>query len=446
MNIKEAKDEIAHTLEAYFSKNEMGAYRIPRIHQRPILLMGPPGIGKTAIVEQVAREKKIAFVSYTMTHHTRQSAIGLPFIREKEYGGKSYSVTEYTMSEIIASVYDEMEESGCKEGILFIDEINCVSETLAPTMLQFLQEKAFGNHKIPEGFMIVAAGNPPEYNKSVREFDVVTRDRVREISIEEDIAVWKDYAYLKKIHGAILSYLEIKKSDFYVIETSVDGTYYVTARGWEDLSQIMRVYETLDLPITEALILEYINHPRVAKHFANYYVLYQKYGEEYHIEQILAGGMDEHTLLRAQEAAFDEKISVIGLLLERLGEDFKDSYEIDQLVTQRFEQLKQEHKSTKDKASEAEFEKKREKFLLETKQRESQIEDTKQKLSHAFYFVEKAFGNSQEMVVFLSELTRNFFSMQFISENGSEDYYKYSDMLLFQEERQRLLQEIKETD
>ena len=74
-------------------------------------------------------------------HHTRQSAVGLPFIREKEYEGRKVSVTEYTMSEIIASVYDKMEETGLREGILFIDEINCVSETLAPTMLQFLQCK-----------------------------------------------------------------------------------------------------------------------------------------------------------------------------------------------------------------------------------------------------------------------------------------------------------------
>ena len=87
-------------------------------------------------MEQIAQEMGIALVSYSMTHHTRQSALGLPFITKKTYGGKEYSVSEYTMSEIIASIYDTMEESGIKEGILFLDEINCVSETLAPSMLQ----------------------------------------------------------------------------------------------------------------------------------------------------------------------------------------------------------------------------------------------------------------------------------------------------------------------
>ena len=129
MNIRQAKNEIKHTVEAYLKKDEAGDYEIPEIRQRPVLLMGPPGIGKTQIMEQIARELGVGLVAYTITHHTRQSAVGLPFIREEEFAGKTYSVTEYTMSEIIASVYRRIRDSGQREGILFIDEINCVSET-----------------------------------------------------------------------------------------------------------------------------------------------------------------------------------------------------------------------------------------------------------------------------------------------------------------------------
>ena len=98
-------------MTAYFSKNEFGEYEIPVEKQRPIFLMGPPGIGKTAIMEQIAQELGVGLVSYSMTHHTRQSALGLPFIERKTYGGREYAVSEYTMSEIIASVYDMMEET-----------------------------------------------------------------------------------------------------------------------------------------------------------------------------------------------------------------------------------------------------------------------------------------------------------------------------------------------
>ena len=245
MNIKRAKQEIRDRIEAYLLKNEYGEYEIPTVRQRPILLIGAPGIGKTQIMEQVAEECGIGLVAYTITHHTRQSAIGLPYIKEKEFAGKKMSVTEYTMSEIVASVYEKMEKTGWKEGILFLDEINCVSETLAPAMLQFLQCKSFGNHKIPEGWIIVAAGNPPEYNKSVREFDIVTLDRVKKIEVEPDFAAWKEYAYKVNIHPAIISYLNVRPQNFYRMETTVDGKSFATPRGWEDISRLLTVYEKL---------------------------------------------------------------------------------------------------------------------------------------------------------------------------------------------------------
>ena len=265
MDIKRAKQEVKDAIEAYLLKNEYGEYEIPTEKQRPIFLIGAPGIGKTQIMEQIARECKVGLVSYTITHHTRQSAIGLPFISKNIYNEKEYSVTEYTMSEIVASVYEKMKKTGLKEGILFIDEINCVSETLAPAMLQFLQYKTFGNHEIPKGWIIVAAGNPPEYNKSVREFDVVTMDRVKKIEIHPEFSVWKEYAYQAEIHGAVISYLTAKPNYFYQMEMTVDGMHFATPRGWEDLSKMIRVYEKLDKKIDREVVEQYIQYPKIAK-------------------------------------------------------------------------------------------------------------------------------------------------------------------------------------
>lgn len=322
MNIIEAKQEIIHTIRAYLMKDETGAYRIPVEKQRPMLLMGPPGIGKTAIMEQIASELGINLVSYTITHHTRQSAIGLPFISKRDFGGEEYSVTEYTMSEIIAAVYEQIERSGIHEGILFLDEINCVSETLAPMMLQFLQYKTFGTHKVPDGFVIVTAGNPPEYNRSVRDFDIVTLDRVKRLDITADVEAWKRYAYQMGVHGAILAYLDIKKENFYIVKADLAGAQFVTARGWEDLSRIMTVYEEMGLPITRELVLQYLEDPEVARDFATYYALYQKYRTSYHVPEILAG--QRPTDLRALVSApFDEKLSLIGLLTDALGQGFR---------------------------------------------------------------------------------------------------------------------------
>ena len=98
MNIKDAKEQIKNAMTVYFTRDEFGNYAIPIERQRPVFLMGPPGIGKTAIMEQIAQELGVALVSYSMTHHTRQSALGLPFITRKNYGGTEYEVSEYTMS------------------------------------------------------------------------------------------------------------------------------------------------------------------------------------------------------------------------------------------------------------------------------------------------------------------------------------------------------------
>ena len=140
MNIKRAKEEIRNTIEAYLLKNEYGEYEIPVMAQRPVFLIGAPGIGKTQIMEQISRECKVGLVSYTITHHTRQSAIGLPFISRKNFDGKEMAVTEYTMSEIVASIYEKIQESGLREGILFIDEIHRFNKGQQDYLLPFVED------------------------------------------------------------------------------------------------------------------------------------------------------------------------------------------------------------------------------------------------------------------------------------------------------------------
>ncbi|MDO4292402.1 MAG: AAA family ATPase [Eubacteriales bacterium] len=318
MNIRQAREYVKASVKMYLKKGENGEYRIPPVRQRPIFLLGAPGIGKTAVMEQVAQELGIALVSYSMTHHTRQSALGLPFIRHRVYGGVETDVSEYTMSEIISSVYDVMEESGIREGILFLDEINCVSETLAPAMLQFLQYKTFGRHQVPEGWAIVTAGNPPEYNRSVRAFDIATLDRLRILEVEADYGVWKAYALSRGVHGAIISFLDLKKEYFYRIETTGKGRAYVTARGWEDLSVMLTLYEEEGLEADETLVGQYLRIDRIVKEFTAYYDLYRKYKKDYHTEEILGGYWGEEIAAKAAAAPFDERISLMGLLLETL--------------------------------------------------------------------------------------------------------------------------------
>ena len=503
MNIKSAKTEIKRTLKLYLEKDEKGHYLMPQVKQRPLFLIGPPGVGKTAIMEQIAAEEKVALVSYTITHHTRQSAVGLPFIKEKEYSGKKYSVTEYTMSEIIAEIYETMERTGIKEGILFLDEINCVSETLAPMMLQFLQEKKFGNFSIPEGWVIVTAGNPQGYNKSVREFDSVTLDRIRVINIEAEYGVWRNYALEKGVHGAILGFLEIKKENFYHVENTVDGVKIVTARGWEDLSVLLDGYERNGYDILPETVAEFIKDKRIAVDFTNFLELYRKYENKYKINEILESGEVKENGEHYRSAGFDEKISVVSMLLSGLNNYFIKSYTGEEYLKRLFEVLKRikdggcskkifnkemteilnEYERLRfnkllDKTDEKIYERlifklnelnkyigDYEKFSL----RCSKIfKDEKEEVLNTVRNADRALSNSvsfmetyikeddedgglstykgSEIVYFISELETNYYSMSFLREHGNEAVERYGKLLKTGSLRNELMEEIGEIE
>lgn len=498
MNIKEAKEQIKNAMTAYFTKDEFGGYAIPIEKQRPVFLMGPPGIGKTAIMEQIAAELGVGLISYSMTHHTRQSALGLPFIVQKNYGGREYDVSEYTMSEIIASVYDMMEETGLREGILFLDEINCVSETLAPSMLQFLQYKIFGRHRVPDGWIVVTAGNPPEYNNSVREFDIVTWDRLKRIDVEPDFGVWKEYAYLSNVHPAIISYLDVKHSDFYKIESTVDGKSFVTARGWSDLSDMIKLYEKHGLKVDNALVSQYLQNKKIARDFAVYYDLYMKYKSDYQIGEILSGKASEEIKRRAKAAKFDERLALLSLILDGVNEGMRAVANEEDMLSALLACLKEVRaglsnsaadavkllgekassiraKIEKGKASSSLSAEKRhtlnltaaaleeeaalierngrptgaEAFALLKKDFDSRVAALKKnaeaagkKLSNAFAFLEEVFGEGQELLILVTELTINAHSSRFISRYGCKEYFAHNKELLFYERRKELIEEL----
>ncbi len=502
MNIKEAKEQIKIAMRAYFTKDRFGNYRLPPEKQRPVFLMGPPGIGKTAVMEQIAQELGVGLVSYSMTHHTRQSALGLPFIETKVYGGHEVSVSEYTMSEIIASVYDLMEDTGLKEGILFLDEVNCVSETLAPSMLQFLQYKIFGRHKVPDGWIVVTAGNPPEYNNSVRDFDIVTWDRLKRIDVEPDYDVWKEYAYRTAVHPAITTYLDIKKEDFYKIETSVDGKTFVTARGWSDLSDMIRLCEENGDKVDERMIAQYLQNKKIAKSFAVYYDLFNKYRSDYQVDAILEGRDAEEIRARAKKARFDERLSLLGLLLDAVtgelravcGEEKAQAELLAALKAARLElvrpgadpaavldrQLTQRQKTldsgkragslssddeyalrstlaaleeekallTKEAPADgtAAFALLKKDFDGRTKALKTHAEQGKKMLSNMFKFCEDVFPDGQEMVIIVTELTIGYYTSRFISRYGCEEYFAHNKELLFYERQKEIIAELEDLE
>lgn len=502
MDIRQAKNQIKNAMKAYFAKDEFGNYLLPIDQQRPVFLMGAPGIGKTAIIQQIAQELEVGFVSYSMTHHTRQSALGLPFITEKTFGGSEYDISEYTMSEIIASVYEEMERSGRSEGILFLDEINCVSETLTPAMLQFLQYKTFGRHRVPNGWIVVTAGNPTQYNRTARDFDIATWDRMKRVDVDPDYDAWRMYAISSEVHPAVITYLDIERDHFYHMETTIDGASFVTARSWDDLSSMIKLYEAQNIAVDDLLIAQYLQDEEISRRFSSYYALFSKYRADYQVERILDGNADDSLLERARAASFDERISLLGLIGDALDvklaaamreekaialvheklSEIRDSEQhedvsgnlleiteamlhsistdreagilsreqyfvqersvqlIDSLLRDRRERM---HENAANRLS---FDRVKVLFKNNVDNLDEMIANTASSLENAFGFVSSVFGDDQEMLMLITDLSINRYGMEFINEHGCDAYFEHNKALEFYERGNDLARRIGKLD
>lgn len=315
-------------------------------------------------------------------------------------------------------------------------------------------------------------------------------DRVKRIDVEPDFSVWKEYAVRMEVHPAILSYLTARPQNFCQVETTVDGPVFATPRGWEDLSRFLTVYEKLGLSCDREVVAQYIPHGRIARDFASYLELYYKYQAHYQIDEALSGRRSEALLEQAARAPFDEKLSVISLVLAKLNVEFRKTGKMEDGLELLFEKLK----AFKEQLAEAgdgtpvqrltaftrevreEYEGKKQAGLLtraqihryedicgtldqyllaageaeaqdgETlfgmlaarfgegrEQYEDQCRAVLQMVEYAFDLMEGAFGDSQEMVIFITELNTSYDAVRFLEENPCERYHQYNRKLLFED-------------
>ena len=464
MNILEAKNEIKKTVTIYLDKNENGDYLIPLERQRPVLLIGAPGIGKTAIMSKIGEELGIGFLSYTLTHHTRQSALGLPYIAKETFGGREYSVTEYTMSEIVADVYEAIEKQGKKEGILFLDEINCVSETLAPAMLELLQHKKFGSHEIPRGWVLVAAGNPEEYNKSATELDMVTLDRVKKMEVSPDYEAFSVYAVNHDIHESSLLFLSENRDKLFFAERGQTEYEFVTPRGWEDLSYALRSYEKFGYEVTLSLISQYVRSAEISSAFFRFYGLFGGYRELLSSDDAETGKTKKIDL---DGKPFDERFAVAEILRGKIcrisslavaaynnqvffedelkkaktqEERKKESERISSLLAACGDPEKRSvYKSMigllGEKSPEESLRRNRDKMLKGG-------EEASKKIGNLLRFAEESLGKKQELTAMLTSSLSSENFVTFLTLFGCDEFYRLNDELLIGGENEALRRKV----
>ena len=313
--------------------------------------------------------------------------------------------------------------------------------------------------------------------------------------MEADYEVWKTYAYEHEVHPAVISYLNTRTENFCRIETTVDGKFFATPRGWEDLSSFIKIYERLGKKPDREVVGEYIQFSKIAKDFTNYLELYYKYRDDYQIDEILSGTIRESLCNKLGRARFDEKLNVIGLLLSKLNQQFKavadqgdktdllmeelkkidpgSNTEKEGSMAARLLNLKNSfHESLKQKREagllsrredfiyrdveelfhkmeealrasgknelESDWNVIRNLFIEETSRYDESLAEGGKKLEFAFDFLEAAFATGQEMVIFVTELNTGLYSVKFLKEYDCERYYQYNQNLLFRNREEEM--------
>ena len=331
---------------------------------------------------------------------------------------------------------------------------------------------------------------------------MATQDRLKMVEIEPELKCWKEYAYNAGIHPAITAFLETNNKYFYDIKSTVNGKEYITARGWEDLSTEIQAYERNNFPVDEDLIMQYITNKECARKFAVYYDLFKKYRVDYAITDILAGSISEGAVNKAAKAQFDERLSIISMIMEAIGTSAKvvttddaamrevvtnlrrlkkavgSSDAIYQMLQGRIDEVKD--KMEKEKQANAlsgqkkavynteirmyekykkeidekgvfgsgnaeQFAVVRAAFQADVKSHTARQNKTDKQMDNAFTFISKAWGDdNQEMTLFVAELTVNRNIAEFIATNKNKSYFQHNSSMLVYDQDKNLKEEIQD--
>ena len=222
---------------------------------------------------------------------------------------------------------------------------------------------------------------------------------------------------------------------------------FVTARGWEDLSDCIKAYTKLGIEVTEEIVKEYITDDQIAADFCNFYLLYKRYEKIFDIEKMLSGEYvkDDYTNI-----PFDGKVSLIGIIISYLNKDFKESEKMTKVQDGLFKFINEaaEGVAVADMNPEDYFERiaysifrewysksvnieeLKAEFFERNEEVESFNDGLKDKLDKFYGFIEDVYGKAEEITLFTTELAAGRFGMYFITEHNYEKFFEYNRKLL----------------
>ncbi len=192
---------------------------------RPVFIWGAPGIGKSALVEKFADDVGMECVSLLGSQLAPEDIIGIPRITDE--------VSEFLPPKMIAR----------KEPyVLFLDELNACSQEVQKAFYSLIYERRIGEYHLPEGSVVIGAGNRMQDNAIVKTMSSALINRMFHVQLKVNAEKWLDWAYTEGIHPWITEYITIRPEHLFSSPPKTEEPFS-TPRSWHMLSDLLKEYE-----------------------------------------------------------------------------------------------------------------------------------------------------------------------------------------------------------
>ena len=193
----------------------------------PVFLWGPPGIGKSSIVSQIAKDKGIAYIDLRLSLLDPTDLRGIPFFNADN-------------NEAVWAPASFLPDGSEAEGILFLDELNTAAPMVQASAYQLILDRKIGEYTLPEGWSIVAAGNRESDRGVVFRMAAPLANRFVHLEMEASALDWKIWAVGAGIDPAIIAFISYRPDALFAFGTGGDDSRaFATPRTWQYVNEII---------------------------------------------------------------------------------------------------------------------------------------------------------------------------------------------------------------
>jgi hypothetical protein len=263
---------------------------------RPVFIWGPPGIGKSAIVEQYARKIGLPCVSLLGSQLAPEDLIGVPQIVD----GKSH----FCPPRMIAR--DEAY-------VLFLDELNACTPEVQKAFYSLIHDRRIGEYYMPSGSVVIGAGNRKQDKALARPIASALVNRLIHVELQPNTEEWLEWGGQNQIHSSILQYLK-SRPDHLMAAQAKDDAPFSTPRSWHMLSDALYCYPD-DLLRPE--VIQVLASGCLSSQHAGQFAAFTRNWLHPYIPEEILSGKEPLPLDNPEEATF-KLASVRAYLIDKL--------------------------------------------------------------------------------------------------------------------------------